>query len=113
MDHRAGGGKGHHAIGHIEEEGIQLIALILHLGQRLLELLRHGVEGSGQNTDLIPGGHLQLVGEVPLGHPLGTLGQAFNGNDHGLGHQEGEKHRDHQSEKERFDDQINEGPIQV
>ncbi len=43
MEHPGGGGvgvddlplagEGHHAVGHVEEQGVQLVALVLHLAQ--------------------------------------------------------------------------------
>ena len=53
-------GEGHHAVRHVEEQGIQLVALVLHLAQGVPELPGHVVKGVGEDTDLIPGGHLDF-----------------------------------------------------
>ena len=89
--------KGHHAVCHVEEQGIQLVALIFHLAQGVPQLPRHVIEGVGEHADLIPGGHFDPPGEIPLRHPHGSLGQALDGDDHGFGQQEGEQDGDEQA----------------
>ena len=91
-------GEGHHAVGHVEEQGVQLVALVLHLAQGVLQLSGHVVEGVGEHADLILGGHLDFMGEVPPGHPHRALCQAADGGDHGAGQGEGEQHGDDQAE---------------
>ena len=64
MEHVGGGGiavdqqtvvvKGHHAVGHVEEQGVQLVALIFHLAQGVPQLPGHVVEGVGEYADLVP-----------------------------------------------------------
>ena len=98
-------GEGHHPVGHVEEEGVQLVALVLHLAQGILELSGHVVEGVGEHADLVLGEHLDLSGEVPLRHPHSALGQLLDGRDHGLGQQDGQQDGDHQPEDQRLDDQ--------
>ena len=92
LDHSAVPGKGHHAVGHVEEQGAQLVALVLHLLQGVVELAGHVVEGAGEDADLIPGGYLQLLRKVAVGHPFRALGKPLNGGDKGFGQQEGEEH---------------------
>ena len=53
-------GEGHHTVGHVEEQGVQLVALVLHLAQGVLELAGHVVEGVGKHADLVLGGHLDF-----------------------------------------------------
>ena len=89
----------------MEEQGVQLVALVLHLAQGVLELAGHVVKGVGQHADLVLGGHLNLFGKIPLGHPHGPLGEALNGGDHGFGQQEGQQNGDHQAEDQRLDDE--------
>ena len=97
--------KGYHAVGHVEKQGVQLVALIFHLTQGVPQLPGHVVEGVGEHTDLIPRGHLDPPGEIPLRHPHGPFGQPLDGDDHGLGQQEGEQNRDEQAKNQRFQDQ--------
>ena len=105
VDHHSLPGEGHHAVGHVEEQGVQLVALVLHLAQGVLKLARHVVEGVGEHADLISGGHLDFSGEVPLGHPHGPLGQPLDGGDHGLGQQEGQQNGDDQAESQGLHDE--------
>ena len=92
VDDLSSPGEGHHAVRHVEKEGVELVALVLHLADGVLELTRHIVEGVGEHADLVPGGHLDLMGEVPLCHPHGSLRQPLDGGDHGLGEEEGQQH---------------------
>ena len=112
LDDRPLPGKGHHAVGHMQEQRAQLIALVLHFFQRLLELTGHVVEGPGQHADLIPGGHLDFMGKVSVRHPLGAFGQPLDGGDQRLGQQEREQHGDHQPEDQRLHDQGNQLAVQ-
>ncbi|SCH64443.1 Uncharacterised protein [uncultured Clostridium sp.] len=105
MDDLSIPGTGHHAVGHVEEEGIQLVALVLHLAQSILKLVRHVVEGIGQHSDLIPRGHLDLPGKVPFCHPHGPLRQPLYRGNHRLGQQEGQQHRDDQAKDQGLHDQ--------
>ena len=64
------GQRGAQLVGHV---GHKVLALLLRLFQLVdvgLQLLGHDVEALGELADLIAGGHLQLPGEVPLGHLL-------------------------------------------
>ena len=98
-------GKGHHAVGHVQKQGIQLVALIFHLAQGVLKLSGHVVKGVGEYADLIPGGHLDLSGEVSVGHTHGALGEALDGDDHGLGQQEGQQDGDDQTKDQGLQNQ--------
>ena len=98
-------GEGHHAVGHVEEQGVQLIALVFHLPDGVPELPGHVVEGVGQHADLVPGADLDAVGEVALGHPHGPLGEALDGGDHGFGQQKGQQDGDHQTKAQRLHNQ--------
>ena len=85
--------EGHHAVGHVKEEGVQLVPLVLHLLKGALQLVGHIVEGGGEDADLIPGVHLDLLGEVSGGHLLRSLGKPLDGGDEGLGQKEGKENR--------------------
>ena len=54
VDHPAVPVKGHHTVGHVEKQGVQLVALVLHLAQGVPELPCHVVECVGKHADLIP-----------------------------------------------------------
>ena len=99
-EHRAVPGKGDHAVGHVEKEGIQLVPLVFHRLQRILEHLRHVVEGGGQNADLVGGFHRNRTAEVPGGYPLRALGQTLDGNNHGLAQQEAQQHGNQQAHQQ-------------
>ena len=115
MEHPGGGGvgvddlplagEGHHAVGHVEEQGVQLVALVLHLAQGVLKLPGHVVERVGEHADLVLRGHLDLMGEVPPSHPHRALRQAADGGDHGAGQGEGEQHGDDQAEDQGLHDE--------
>ncbi len=74
MEHIGGGGiavdkeavvvKGHHAVGHVEEQGVQLVPLVLHGGQRGLKDISHLVEGAREDADLVSGLHGELAVKV-------------------------------------------------
>ena len=81
----AGGIEGRHAVGHVEEEGGELVALVFHLGDGALEHLGHVVKVPGEHTDLIPAGDLQRLGELTSGHLTGAGGEGANGRDQNLG----------------------------
>ena len=89
----------------MQKQGIQLVALIFHLAQGVLKLSGHVVKGIGEYADLIPGGHLDLSGEVSVGHPHGALGEALDGDDHGLGQQEGQQDGDDQTKDQGLQNQ--------
>ena len=54
VDHLAVPVKGHHAVGHVEEQGVQLVALVLHLAQGVPQLPGHVIEGVSEHADLVP-----------------------------------------------------------
>ena len=97
-------GEGNDAVGHVEKERIQLIALAGHLLQGVLQDSCHIVEGGGQNADLIGGLHSNGRAEVPRRHPLRPLGQPLDGDNHGLAEEEGEQHGDQQAHQQGLDD---------
>ena len=88
--------KGHHAVGHVEEKGIQLGALILHGGQSLLQDRGHLVEGPGEDADLVGGFHGEAAVKVTGGHLLRPCRQLLDGPHHGLGEEEAQKQGDEQ-----------------
>ena len=85
VDEMAGGIEGRHAVGHVEEEGGELVALVFHLGDGALEHLGHVVKVPGEHADLIPAGDLQGLGELTGGHLTGAGGEGANGRDQNLG----------------------------
>ena len=105
--------EGHHAVGHVEEQGIQLVAFVFHGSQRGLQDLGHLVKRSGENTDLVGGFHRQLAVKITGGHPLCADGQLFNGAHHGLGEQEAQQHGDQQADDEGLHDDLEKLVIQI
>ena len=105
--------KGHHAVRHVEEQGVQLVALILHGGQGGLQNPGHLVEGAGQNADLVGGLHRQLAVKVTGGHLFGTGGQLFNGTHHGLGQQKAQQYGDQQANDQGLYDQQGQLAVQL
>ena len=101
MDHGAAGAEGHHAVGHMEEQGGELVALVFHLGDGVLQHLGHVVEIPGQGADLVPAGDLQLLGEISRRHLPGACGQGADGRDQNLGQQKGQNHADGQAQHQR------------
>ncbi len=55
VDQRAVAVIGDHAVGHVQEERVELVALVLHRFECGVQYARHVVEGGGQNTDLVGG----------------------------------------------------------
>ena len=105
--------KGHHAVGHVEEQGIQLVALVFHGSQCGLQDLGHLVKRSGENTNLVGGFHRQLAVKITGGHPLCADGQLFNGAHHGLGEQEAQQHGNQQADDEGLHDDLEKLVIQI
>ena len=92
--------KGHHAVRHVEEEGVQLGALVFHGGQGLLQHRGHLVEGPGEDADLVGGFHGKTALKVAGGHLFRSRRQLLDGPHHGLGEEEAQKEGD-----EKADDQ--------
>ncbi|CAN4011208.1 EamA family transporter, partial [Dysosmobacter welbionis] len=123
VEHVGGGGiavdkeavvvKGHHAVGHVEEQGVQLVPLVLHGGQRGLKDIGHLVEGAREDADLVSGLHGELAVKVSRGHPLCPGGELFDGAHHGLGQQEAQQDRDQQADHQRLHDDEEELGVQV
>ena len=104
--------KGHHAVGHVEKEGVQLVPFVFHGGQGGLQYPGHLVEGAGENADLVGGFHRQLTVEVSGGHPLRADGQLFNGAHHGLGEQKAKQHGDQQADDKGLHDDLEQLAVQ-
>ena len=114
LQHGVGGGvavdempvvvESHHAVGHVEEQGVQLVALVLHGGQGGLQHAGHLVEGAGEDADLVGGLHRQLAVKVSGGHPFRAGGELFNGAHHGLGEQEAQQHGDQKADDQGLHD---------
>ena len=66
MDEASVGREGRNAIGHVQEQGVQLVALALHLADRGLETARHVVERARQLADLVARLHAEVLIEVAL-----------------------------------------------
>ncbi|MPM75665.1 hypothetical protein SDC9_122659 [bioreactor metagenome] len=96
--------KGHHSVGHVKEQGIQLIPLVLNGVEAVLKHIRHVVECAGQNTDFVRGLHRQLVSKVSAGQALRPFRHLFDGADEGLAQKVAEQHRDQKSDHQRLHD---------
>ena len=118
LEHLPGGGvpvdraavqtEGHHAVGHMEEEGVQLVALVLHGGQGLPQDPGHVVERARQGADLVGGSHGQGLAELPGGHAFGPGGELFDGAGDGLGEQGAQQDGGHQSHSHSLEDDAEE-----
>ena len=64
VDQPSLGRKGSHAVRHMQEQRVQLIALALHLAHRAFEPLRHVVERACQFADLVGRLHAQILIEI-------------------------------------------------
>jgi len=114
LEHGGGGGiavnqlslviKRHHAVGHVQKQRVQLVALIFHGIQRGLQHACHFVEGSGQNSDLVRRFHQQLVSKVARRNFFRTCGELFNGAYHGFRQQKRQQDRDQQPDDQRLHD---------
>ena len=100
-------------VGHVEEQGIQLVALVFHGSQCGLQDLGHLVKHSSENTDLVGGFHRQLAVKITGGHPFCADGQLFNGAHHGLGEQEAQQHGDEKADDKRLHDDLEKLVIQI
>ena len=98
--------KGHHAVGHVKEEGVQLVPLVFHGGQGGLEDPRHLVEGAGQHADFVRGFHGQRAAEVSGGHFLRPGGELFNGAHHGFGEGEAQEHGNQKADDQGLHDDL-------
>ena len=106
-------GEGHHAVGHVEEQGVQLVALVLHRGQGVPQHGGHIVEGGGEDADLVGGLHLDGASEVPGGNPLRALGEPLDGGDHGFAQQEAEEHGDQKPHQQSLGDDEEELAVEL
>ena len=79
---------GDHAVAHVEKKGIKLVAFVFHGLQRRVQHGRHVVERGGQNADFVRRFDGKRFIEVTGRNAFGTLGQLFDGVDHGFGEQE-------------------------
>ena len=69
------GVEGDDALDHAAEDGAQLLAVFLELGELRGQALAHVVEGAGQGADLVLAGGVDLVAVVAGGDALGPGGQ--------------------------------------
>ncbi len=113
MDQVAGMIERHDAVGHMQEQSVQLVALIFHGGQGGLQHAGHLVEGTGENADLIGGFHGQLTAEVACGYPLGTRGELFNGTHHGFREQKAQQHGNQKTDDEGLHDDEKELAVKI
>ena len=104
VDELAVVGEGHHAVGHVEKKGVQLVPLVLHGGQSGLEHSGHFVKGAGEDANLVGGLHGQGAAEIPGGHPLRSGGEFFDGVHHGFGEEEAQKHGDQKADEQGLHD---------
>ena len=102
MDERAVAVVGDHAVGHVEKERVELVALVLHRLERGVQHACHVVERGGEDADLVGGVDLELFAEVAACHALGALGQLFDGIDHRFAQQEAQQHGDQKTHEQRL-----------
>ena len=113
MDEASVGREGRNAVGHVQEQGVQLVALALHLADRCLETARHVVERARQLTDLVARLHAEVLIEVALRDRPRALGNALDRSRDGLGQQKGQQDRREQTEHHRLHDDLEKAPRQV
>ncbi len=90
--------KGHHAVGHVEEQGVQLVPLVLHGGQRGLKDISHLVEVPVRMPISSVDSHGELAVKVSPRPPRSAPAVSFSdGAHHGLGQQEAQQDRDQQA----------------
>ena len=92
MDELAAAVVGDDAVAHVEEQRVELVALIFHRFERGMEDGRHVVERGGQHANLVRRFDGKRLVKVAGGDALGALGQLFDGIDHRFCQQEREKH---------------------
>ncbi len=113
MDDKPGGRERDHAVRHVEKERRELVALVFDLGERVPQDLRHIVEVSGQNADLITARDLQTLREIARGDLTRADGQRADGCDEDLRQQEREHQTDHKAERQRLKDDVQHLPGQL
>ena len=104
MDDAAGGVEGHDAVGHVQKQRRELVALVFRLGDRVLQNLRHVVEVLGQVADLVAAVDRDAVREVPRRDALCPDGQRADGRNEDLRQQKRQDHTDHQTQRQRAQD---------
>ena len=102
MDQRPGAVVGEHAVGHVQKEGVELVALVLHRLERVVKHLCHVVKRRGEDADLVGGVDGQHLVKVAARDALGPLGQLLDGVNHRLGEQKAQKERDEKPHKQRL-----------
>ena len=113
VDERAVGREGGYAVGHVQEQRVQLVALALHLANRVFQTVRHVIERTGQLADLIRRLHTEVLIKVAFRDRPRTLGDALNRRGDGLAEQEGQQDSRQQAEHHRLHDNLEEPPRQV
>ena len=104
VDDRAGGRKRHHAVGHVQKQRRELVSLILGLGDGVLQHLRHVVEVSRQNADLVVARRVQPLLKI-AGRDLSRAArERAQRRDEDLRQQHRQHQTDHKSQRQRFDD---------
>ena len=68
------GAQGDYPLDHAAEDGPELLAVFLELGELLGQAVRHVVEGARQRSDFVGAGDIDLVAEAAGGDVLGGLG---------------------------------------
>ena len=113
VDQLALGREGSHAVGHMQEQGVQLIALALHLAHRAFQAAGHVVKRARQLADLVGRLHAQILIEVAFRDRARALGDAFDRVGDRLAEQEGQQDRRKQAEHHRLHNDLEEAPRQV
>ena len=105
--------KGGHAVGQIQEDGLKLVFLALRLGKRVLQRLRHLVEGLGQRADFVPGGGHRDGLKISSRHAQCAFGQPLYGVCDGACQQKGQQNGNHHGDKHGLDDEQHHLPGQI
>ena len=113
VDERAVGREGGYAVGHVQEQRVQLVALALHLADRVFQTMRHVIERTGQLADLIRRLHAEVLIKVAFRNRPRTLGDALDRRGDGLAEQEGQQDSRQQAKHHRLHDNLEEPPRQI
>ena len=104
VDQRTGDREGDDAVGHVQKQRGELVALVLGLGDRVLEDLCHVVEVPREHADLVVALDGHTLRKVACGDLPRADGERLNGRDEDARKQEREHHADHQAKAQRTQD---------
>ena len=104
MDDGSGGVERDDAVRHVQKQRGKLVALVLRLGDRILQNLCHVVEVPGQIADLVAAVDRDAVREISRRDALCADGQRTDRRNQNLRQQERQDHADHQTQRQRAQD---------